>query len=256
MTRIYRAVVPDEAALQTLEQQLEGNRHLLAADDDPAQPITPDHMLFIRSLGAIIAEIDPRYNGTDFTIAHKWSSAEEECDDWIEFHEKLQIAYSLLRFRLAKIADIGRGPQSEGKDGPTYTVIPIERSILYKLRDELAGLTEIRERGLITPQDCDTIKQFSALIDAIDLNYRGRGCSTSMKGISIAERWYNAAFWDYEELLPDTPEDCAELFERLYTIIYTAAKYGTAVVIHSVDGQKCYPGPIYPDQIVERGEAL
>lgn len=247
MARIYRNITPDETVLRTLEQELEENRHLLAADDDPAQPITRDHMLFIRSLGALISEIDPRYNGTDFSLAHKWYSTEEECDDYVEFHEKLQLSQALLRFRLAKIVDIGRGTQSEGKKDPTYTVIPIERSILYRLRDELAGLSEIRERGLITPQDCDAIKQCSVLIDAVDLNYC-RKCSTSMKGISLAERWYSAAFWDYEELLPDTPEDCAELFERLYTIIYTAAKYGTAVVIHSMDGSLCYSAPLYPDQ--------
>ena len=42
MTRIYRSVTPDETILQTLEQELEENRRLLAADDDPAQPITPE----------------------------------------------------------------------------------------------------------------------------------------------------------------------------------------------------------------------
>lgn len=248
MTRIYRCITPDEAVLQTLEQQLEGNRHLLAAEYDPAQPITKDHMLFIRSLSALISEIDPRYNGTDFTLAHKWYSTEEEGDDWIEFHEKLQLGRALLRFRLAKIADIGRGPRTEDACGPTYTVIPIERSILYRLRDELPALTEIREKEIITPEDCETAKLFTPLIDAIDLNYCGRNCSSIMKGISIAERWYNAEFWDYEELLPETPEECAELFERLYSILYTAAKFGTAVIIHSIDGQKCYPAPIYPDQ--------
>ena len=248
MTRIYRCITPDEAVLQTLEQQLEGNRHLLAAEYDPAQPITRDHMLFIRSLSPLISEIDPRYNGTDFTLAHKWYSAEEEGDDWIEFHEKLQLSRALLRFRCAKIADIGRGPQTEGKTRTTYTVTEIEPSVLAKLRGELPALTAIRASGEITPQDCETARQFFPLIDAIDLSYCGRNCSATMKGISIAERWYNAEFWDYEELIPDTPEECAELFERLYTILYSAAKFGTAVIIHSVDGQKCYPNPIYPDQ--------
>lgn len=253
MARIYRNITPDETVLRTLEQELEENRHLLAADDDPAQPITRDHMLFIRSLSPLISEIDPRYNGTDFTLAHKWYSAEEEGDDWIEFHEKLQLGRALLRFRCAKIADIGRGPQTEGKCGPTYTVTPIEPSILFKLREALPTLTEIREKEMITPQDCETARQFFPLIDAVDLSYCGRNCSATMKGISIAERWYNAEFWDYEELLPETPEECAELFERLYTILYTAAKFGTAVIIHSIDGQKCYSTPIYPNQ-PEKGE--
>ncbi len=253
MARIYRNITPDETVLRTLEQELEENRHLLAADDDPAQDITPDHMLFIRSLSPLISEIDPRYNGTDFTLAHKWYSAEEEGDDWIEFHEKLQLSRALLRFRCAKIADIGRGPQTEGKTRTTYTVTEIEPSVLAKLRGELPALTAIRASGEITPQDCETARQFFPLIDAIDLNYCGRNCSATMKGISIAERWYNAEFWDYEELLPETPEECAELFERLYTILYTAAKFGTAVIIHSIDGQKCYPTPIYPDQ-TEKGE--
>lgn len=186
-------------------------------------------------------------------MAHKWYSAEEEGDDWIEFHEKLQLSRALLRFHCAKIADIGRGPQTEGKTRTTYTVTEIEPSVLAKLRGELPALTAIRASGEITPQDCETARQFFPLIDAIDLSYCGRNCSATMKGISIAERWYNAEFWDYEELLPETPEECAELFERLYTILYTAAKFGTAVIIHSVDGQKCYPNPIYPDQ-TEKGE--
>ena len=253
MTRIYRSVTPNETILQTLEQELEKNRRLLAADDDPAQPITRDHMLFIRSLSALISEIDPRYNGTDFTLAHKWYSAEEEGDDWIEFHEKLQLAYALLRFRCAKIADIGRGPQTEDKCGPTYTVIPIEPSILSKLRAALPALTEIRQREMITPQDCELARQFFPLIDAIDLIFCGRNYSTTIRGISLAERWYNAEFWDYEELLPETPEECAELFERLYTILYTAARFGTAVILHSTDGRTCYPAPIYPEQ-TEKGE--
>ena len=253
MARIYRNITPDETVLRTLEQELEENRHLLAADDDPAQPITRDHMLFIRSLSPLISEIDPRYNGTDFSLAHKWYSAEEEGDDWIEFHEKLQLSRALLRFHCAKTADIGRGPQTEGKTRTTYPVTEIEPSVLAKLRGELPALTAIRASGEITPQDCETARQFFPLIDAIDLSYCGRNCSATMKGISIAERWYNAEFWDYEELLPETPEECAELFERLYTILYTAAKFGTAVIIHSVDGQKCYPNPIYPDQ-TEKGE--
>ncbi|MBQ2768015.1 MAG: hypothetical protein IJF49_08080 [Clostridia bacterium] len=245
MGRIHRSIIVDDAILTQLKQELDEHKHLLDVTPDT---LTPDHLLFIRSLTPLINWIDPRFNGGDDSLAQKWYSAEDADSDFTEFGLRLQIIRALLRFQYAKIADVGRGKNPDNPIPATYTLSRAEERILTLLHEELPALTQIRRTGNITEAHCTEIMEFYPLIDAIDRKYAGVNHSPLPQGLSLAERWYQAQYLDFDSVLPRSPEEFAVIFERFYTILYTLAKHGFAVTVHSVDGHRSYPEPIYSDQ--------
>ncbi|MBR3919846.1 MAG: hypothetical protein IKJ59_14140 [Clostridia bacterium] len=225
MSRVFRSILVDCGILDILKEEINENFDFCDATLDT---LTKDHMLWIRSLSPLISLIDPIYNGSDkSTLADKWYRTEEIAScDFEEFHLRLRLIQSLLRFERAKITELDRSEEQDNHRATKYSFVEVSNEIMDILEREIPKLAEIR-KGTISFDDVCTIADFEFLIDDIDTNYRGSNGSTIPRGLSLAEQWYQIDF-DYKEHFgPENYEDC---FERYYTILFTLLKFKYAVI--------------------------